>query len=165
MIQSTNIKTFVIGNESSLRTIRIVVATDIEHWGVIMLFGDKKKEIIGSIRNAESYQLHLQAVTDSLYLLNEPCKVVLVTNSPFLDIFFKKQLYKEWPTIEKVSTHKGKRPIYEMVLRDKNNKQIQFQELWKTLMKYQLFHSIEHIFPQSEAEIQLHSECLSLIKK
>jgi len=53
-------------------------------WGVVLRFGDKERELCGDADNTTNNRMELTAAIEGLRALNEPCEVVLTTDSTYV---------------------------------------------------------------------------------
>ena len=53
-------------------------------WGVVLRFGDKERELCGGADNTTNNRMELTAAIEGLRALNEPCEVVLTTDSTYV---------------------------------------------------------------------------------
>lgn len=63
-------------------------------WGAILRYGTKEKELSGGEENTTNNRMELTAVISALSALNEPCKVIVTTDSKYVcDAITKKWVY------------------------------------------------------------------------
>lgn len=63
-------------------------------WGAILRYGTKEKELSGGEENTTNNRMELTAVISALSALNEPCKVIVTTDSKYVcDTITKKWVY------------------------------------------------------------------------
>ena len=53
-------------------------------WGAVVRFGDKERELCGGADNTTNNRMELTAALEGLRALNEPCEVVLTTDSTYV---------------------------------------------------------------------------------
>ena len=53
-------------------------------WGVVLKFGENKKELSGFVPDTTNNRMELQAAIEGLSALKKPCKVTLTTDSRYL---------------------------------------------------------------------------------
>ena len=53
-------------------------------WGVVLRFGDKERELCGGADTTTNNRMELTAAIEGLRALNEPCEVVLTTDSTYV---------------------------------------------------------------------------------
>jgi len=53
-------------------------------WGVVLRFGGKERELCGGADNTTNNRMELTAAIEGLRALNEPCEVVLTTDSTYV---------------------------------------------------------------------------------
>ena len=53
-------------------------------WGVVLRFWDKERELCGGADNTTNNRMELTAAIEGLRALNEPCEVVLTTDSTYV---------------------------------------------------------------------------------
>lgn len=65
-------------------------------YGVVMLFGEHRKEISGAIPNTTNNRMELTAAIEALKLLKKPCQVILHTDSQYVCQAFNQKWIKNW---------------------------------------------------------------------
>ncbi len=63
-------------------------------WGAVMLFGDHRKELSGGEVNSTNNRMELTAAIEALASLKRPCRVVLHTDSEYLQRGFTEWMPK-----------------------------------------------------------------------
>lgn len=63
-------------------------------WGAVMLFGDHRKELSGGEVNSTNNRMELTAAIEALAALKTPCRVVLHTDSEYLQKGFTEWMPK-----------------------------------------------------------------------
>ncbi len=53
-------------------------------WGAVLVYGGKEKELSGAEKDTTNNRMELTAVIESLGALNQPCNVVLTTDSKYV---------------------------------------------------------------------------------
>lgn len=53
-------------------------------WGAVLRFGDKERELCGGADDTTNNRMELTAAIEGLRALNEPCEVVLTTDSTYV---------------------------------------------------------------------------------
>jgi len=53
-------------------------------WGAVVRFGDKERELCGGADDTTNNRMELTAAIEGLRALNEPCEVVLTTDSTYV---------------------------------------------------------------------------------
>ena len=53
-------------------------------WGAVLRFGDMERELCGGADNTTNNRMELTAAIEGLRALNEPCEVVLTTDSTYV---------------------------------------------------------------------------------
>ena len=65
-------------------------------WGVILVVGDKEKELAGGEPDTTNQRMELQAVIQGLKALNRPCKVKVYSDSAYFINALEKKWYVNW---------------------------------------------------------------------
>lgn len=96
-------------------------------WGVLLRFGTHEKELYGGEMHTTNNRMELQAVIEGLAALKRPCKVIVYTDSKYVQ-----QGMNEWLANWKKKNWKttSKKPV-------KN------QDLWQELDRLQHAHQID----------------------
>ena len=96
-------------------------------WGVVLVYGDKRKELSGRLRNTTNTRMELRAAIEGLNALTRPCQVCLYTDSSYLRNGILEWVHSwqrnGWKTA-------GKQPV-------KN------QDLWQALLAASKRHEVE----------------------
>lgn len=53
-------------------------------WGVVLIYGDYRKELSGADSETTNNRMELTAVIEGLRALNQPCQVILFTDSKYI---------------------------------------------------------------------------------
>lgn len=53
-------------------------------WGAVLVYGGKEKELSGAEKDTTNNRMELTAVIEALDALNQPCNVVLTTDSKYV---------------------------------------------------------------------------------
>lgn len=53
-------------------------------WGAVLVYGGKEKELSGAEKDTTNNRMELTAVIEALGALNQPCNVVLTTDSKYV---------------------------------------------------------------------------------
>lgn len=53
-------------------------------WGAVLVYGEKEKELSGAEKDTTNNRMELTAVIEALDALNQPCNVVLTTDSKYV---------------------------------------------------------------------------------
>lgn len=67
-------------------------------YGVVLLYGDRRKEISGGYRRTTNNRMELMAAIRGLTALKEPCQVLLVSDSAYLVNAVEKGWARRWRT-------------------------------------------------------------------
>lgn len=96
-------------------------------WGVLLRYSGREKSLYGGEKNTTNNRMELTAAIEGLKALNEPCKVILTTDSQYL-----RKGITEWINGWKIKGWKtaAKKPV-------KN------QDLWQALDSVMGSHDIE----------------------
>ena len=65
-------------------------------WGVILVVGDKEKELAGGEPDTTNQRMELQAVIQGLKALNRSCKVKVYSDSAYFINALEKKWYVNW---------------------------------------------------------------------
>ncbi len=65
-------------------------------WGVVLLYGDKKKELSGGEASTTNNKMELTAAIRALEALKEPCEVELYSDSKYLTDAINKRWVYGW---------------------------------------------------------------------
>ncbi|KKJ00894.1 ribonuclease HI [Prochlorothrix hollandica] len=65
-------------------------------YGVVMLFGDHRKELSGGVRRTTNNRMEMMAAIVGLQALQEPCQVTLYTDSQYVVNAMTKGWAKRW---------------------------------------------------------------------
>lgn len=95
-------------------------------WGVVLLFGDHKKELSGAEPDTTNNQMELTAAIQGLQALKRPCDVILYTDS----VYLKKGITEWMPNWVKKNW------------RTSGNKPVKNQNLWQALHEATQQHNI-----------------------
>lgn len=96
-------------------------------WGVLLRFGRHEKELYGGEMHTTNNRMELQAVIEGLAALKYPCKVIVYTDSKYVQQGMNEWLAnwkkKDWKTASK--------------------KPVKNQDLWQELDRLQQAHQID----------------------
>ena len=67
-------------------------------YGVVLLYGDRRKELSGGYRRTTNNRMELTAAIRGLAALKEPCQVQLVSDSAYLVNAIEKGWARRWQT-------------------------------------------------------------------
>lgn len=96
-------------------------------WGALLTFGPHQKKIFGYHPQTTNNQMELQAPTEALKLLKEPCQVVLTTDSKYV-----MKGIQEW-------MHSWKKKGWKTA----NKQPVKNKEFWQALDEQCQKHTIE----------------------
>ncbi|NRB10447.1 MAG: ribonuclease HI [Rickettsiaceae bacterium] len=96
-------------------------------WGVLLICGNKKKEIFGYSLATTNNQMELQAAIEALKILKKTCKIKLYTDSQYV-----KKGITEW-------VHNWQKNNW----RKSDNKPIKNADLWQSLLELTMKHEVK----------------------
>lgn len=96
-------------------------------WGALMVSGPHKKELFGGERNTTNNRMELKAVIEALLSLKRPCKIIVHTDSQYVQ-----KGISEW-------IHGWKARGWKTAAREP----VKNVDLWQALDQAQALHSIE----------------------
>ena len=112
-------------------------------WGVILMYGDRKKELSGGEPSTTNNRMELIAVITALEALKEPCKVQLYTDSKYVSDAINQGWLKSWI---KRGWKRKDGPV-------KN------PDLWQKLLPLLETHMVEFIWVKGHAENPYNNRC------
>lgn len=118
-------------------------------WGVILMYGDRKKELSGGEASTTNNRMELIAVITALEALKEPCKVELYTDSKYVADAINQGWLKSWI---KRGWKRKDGPV-------KN------PDLWQKLLPLLEKHMVEFIWVKGHAENPYNNRCDELAVK
>lgn len=118
-------------------------------WGVILMYGDRKKELSGGEASTTNNRMELIAVITALEALKEPCKVELYTDSKYVADAINQGWLKSWI---KRGWKRKDGPV-------KN------PDLWQRLLPLLEKHMVEFIWVKGHAENPYNNRCDELAVK
>jgi ribonuclease HI len=119
-------------------------AKNIGGYGIVMMFGELKKEVKKAFSNTTNNIMELSAVVDALAMLKEPCNVRLYSDSAYvINAINQKWLYG-WVKNNWVTSNKG--PV-------KN------KELWVQLLELLKLHKIEFVKVKGHSDNEWNNRC------
>lgn len=119
-------------------------------YGVILMFGNKRKELSGGFRLTTNNRMELTACIEGIKLLKQPCSVILFSDSQYVVNGIKKGWAKRW--------------------RRKNWMRNQIQpaenaDLWKQLLDLCEIHHVEFFWVKGHAGQPENERCDQLAKQ
>lgn len=115
-------------------------------WGVVLLYGENRKEISGGAPNTTNNIMELQAVVRALNALKEPCNVEL-----YLDSQYVQQGIEKW--ISNWTKHNWRKANGDTILN---------ADLWKQLMALSGEHHITYHWVHGHVGSKENARCDSL---
>lgn len=97
-------------------------------YGVIIRYGDNEKELKGGAKNTTNNRMELTAVIEGLKALNEPCEVILQTDSKYVVDSINKGWVYNWKKNHWIKSDKKKALNVD---------------LWEELLKLLEIHKVE----------------------
>lgn len=113
-------------------------------WGAVLIYGDALKEMSGGERETTNNRMELMAAIESLSSLNQPCRVLLYSDSKYLVDAMEKGWAAGW-------RERGwQRP---------NREPAKNPELWEKLLKLCEVHDVSFIWVKGHAENEYNNRC------
>ena len=117
-------------------------------WGAILLYGEKKKELKGGEPGTTNNRMELMAAIQALEALTKPCKVVLHTDSKYVQQGIKEWIHgwkaRGWKTADK--------------------KPVKNDDLWKRLDQARLRHEVDWRWVKGHAGHELNERADELAR-
>lgn len=105
-------------------------------WGAVLKYGEFKKEMSGAEAETTNNRMELTAVIKALEALNEPCRVILTTDSKYVSDAMIKGWAKSWK---------------KRGWKRSNNEPALNPDLWERLLQLDSKHSIEFVWVKGHA--------------
>lgn len=100
-------------------------------WGAVLVYGGKEKELSGAEKDTTNNRMELTAVIEALGALNQPCDVVLTTDSKYVCDAINKGWVYSW---KKNGWKKSdKKPALNV-------------DLWEKLLPFLEKHNVEFVW-------------------
>lgn len=113
-------------------------------YGVVMLWGDKRKELSGGFQRTTNNRMELLAVIEGLAALNKPCKVKIYSDSSYV----VNAMNEGW-------AHNWRRNGW----RNSQNKPTPNVDLWKRLLALCERHDVEFFWVKGHSGIPENERC------
>ncbi|MFQ3599131.1 MAG: ribonuclease HI [Chloroherpetonaceae bacterium] len=116
-------------------------------YGVVMLWGEKRKEISGGFQRTTNNRMELLAVIEALAALKQPCNVKLYSDSNYVVNAMSEGWVESW-------RRKG--------WRNSQNKPTPNVDLWKRLLALCERHDVEFIWVKGHSGVEENERCDAL---
>lgn len=116
-------------------------------WGAVLRFGEHEREISGGESKTTNNRMELSAVINALKVLNQPCDIVLCSDSKYVCDAIEKGWLKKWQA--------------NNWIRNKNNPVLN-SDLWKQLVELLSKHTIHIKWVKGHAGHPENERCDSL---
>lgn len=116
-------------------------------YGVVMLWGEKRKELSGGFQRTTNNRMELLAVIEALSVLKQPCAVTLYSDSNYVVNAMNKGWVQAWQ-------RKG--------WRNSKNQPTPNVDLWKRLLALCEQHDVEFIWVKGHSGIKENERCDAL---
>lgn len=100
-------------------------------YGAVLVYGNHEKQISAGFYKTTNNRMELMAAIESLSLLKVPCEVTLFSDSKYLIDAMNKGWINNW---------------VKNNWRKADNKPVLNVDLWKKIIKLNLFHNIEYVW-------------------
>ncbi len=116
-------------------------------WGAVLRFGEYEREISGGEIETTNNRMELSAVINALKMLNQPCDIVLCSDSKYVCDAIEKGWLKKWQS--------------NNWIRNKNNPVLN-SDLWKQLVELLSKHTVHIKWVKGHAGHPENERCDSL---
>lgn len=116
-------------------------------YGVVMLCGEKRKELSGGFQRTTNNRMELLAVIEGLATLKQPCTVTLYSDSNYVVNAMKKGWVQTW-------RRKG--------WRNSKNQPTPNVDLWKRLLSLREQHDVDFIWVKGHSGVEENERCDAL---
>ena len=113
-------------------------------YGIILMYGDIKKEISGGARETTNNQMELMAAIVSLEALKEPCDVMLYSDSAYVINAYNQHWIDSWK---------------KNGWKNSNKQAVKNQELWERLDKQVSIHNVKFIKVKGHSDNEFNNRC------
>jgi len=113
-------------------------------WGAVLIYGDKKVDISGFVKETTNNKMELTAAIEALKKLKEPCNVNLYSDSAYLINAFLQGWIDKW--------------IKNGWKRNKNE-EVKNLELWKELIRLSDYHTVNWVKVKGHADNEYNNRC------
>lgn len=115
-------------------------------WGAVLRFGAREKELSGAEPGTTNNRMEMTAAIEALSALKRPCRVVLYTDSQYLQ-----RGITEWmPKWKQKNWTRGRQPVKNV-------------DLWKQLDALTQTHEVEWRWVRGHAGVELNERCDRLV--
>ena len=119
-------------------------------WGVVLIYGDHKKELSGVMQDTTNNRMELVAVISGLQALKEPCAVDLYTDSAYVHNAFSNGWLDNW--LRNGWKTSAKKDVIN-------------QDLWKQLLSLTNVHNVTFHKVKGHADNDLNNRCDQLARE
>ncbi|MBQ6426582.1 MAG: ribonuclease HI [Clostridia bacterium] len=119
-------------------------------WGVVLIYGDHKKELSGAMQDTTNNRMELVAVISGLQALKEPCAVDLYTDSAYVHNAFSNGWLDNW--LRNGWKTSAKKDVIN-------------QDLWKQLLSLTNVHNVTFHKVKGHADNDLNNRCDQLARE
>lgn len=119
-------------------------AENIGGYGIVLMFGDVKKEVKKAVRNTTNNIMELSSVIDALTSLKEPCQVRIYSDSAYVVNAINQKWLLGWVKNNWVTSSKD--PV-------KN------KELWVKMLDLLKIHKIEFVKVKGHSDNEWNNRC------
>jgi ribonuclease HI len=111
-------------------------------WAALLVYGGHEREIQGGAEHTTNNRMELTAAIEALRALKEPCKVVLHTDSAYLQRAFTEHWLDRWK-------HNGWRTA--------SKKPVENRDLWEELLQLTAVHEVDWVKVRGHADDDLNN--------
>lgn len=113
-------------------------------YGVVMIYGDKKKELSGGEANTTNNRMELTAVIEGLQVLKKPCEVTLFSDSKYVVGMVEGGYLQRWKQ--------------NNWMRNKHDP-VKNVDLWEKILQLLKIHSVKMIWVKGHASNLWNNRC------
>lgn len=113
-------------------------------YGVVMIYGEKKKELSGGEANTTNNRMELTAVIEGLQALNKPCEVTLFSDSKYVVDMVEGGHLQRWKQ--------------NNWMRNKHDP-VKNVDLWEKVLQLLNLHSVKMIWVKGHASNPWNNRC------
>lgn len=119
-------------------------------WGVVLIYGDYRKELSGADSETTNNRMELTAVIEGLRALNQPCQVTLFTDSKYIVDSVNLGRLEKWSQNGWRKANKGS---------------VLNADLWKDIVALTSIHQVEFRWVKGHAGYPENERCDQLAKQ
>ena len=113
-------------------------------WGALLMFGNHKREISGSVPHTTNNRMELHAVINALAALKRPCVVTLHSDSAYIVNAFKNGWIDKWQKNDWKNSRKDP---------------VENQDLWLQLLELTNRHHVTFVKVKGHADDEFNNRC------